>query len=53
MTRAPDVLDLLPDGADIQQVGKIVNRNYIIYHLTKQQLHDLQDWVNKQRNVKD
>lgn len=54
MVRAPEELDLLKSkNPDLAEVSRVMNRNYIRYHLTKQQLHDLQDWISKQKVLKD
>lgn len=54
MVRAPEELDLLKSKQpNLEEVSRVMNRNYIRYHLTKQQLHDLQDWINKQNALKD
>lgn len=44
----PAKLMLLPEKADLRDVSRVVNENYIQYHLISQQLTDLQNWVTDQ-----
>lgn len=40
-----------PSKVTLQEVGETVNQNYEEYHLVRQQLVDLQDWIKEQQKL--
>lgn len=57
MLEPPAQLKKLPSqldqNTDLKTLGETISENYLWYHLTRQQLLDLQDWINKQKNLKE
>lgn len=51
MTASPEHLDTLKKGDDLRTAAKVIDKNYTQYHLTAEQLKDLQEWVIKQRDI--
>lgn len=46
-------LALLPTGkpVDLATLGQTINKNYVQYNITAEQLYDLQEWIRKQQKV--